>query len=251
MPSSSSTPTTGTTSFCSATTVAVPVERDDGDLDRDQRVADGQGAVAGRRAEQAVGGADERVARRPDRDRGVGEREGERQRPSPTSRPGDAEVRAAGDRVVRPGPRAEQRERRGHERADREPEGARADRAPPAQPERDRQPAEDDHREGEVAAEEDHREVGRATSRAPPPGCSRSRSPRSARRDRARGPRSARRVADPVSDRSCHGASSSGVVASAGGPYLRLKIQSRSDRRLGLRRHERPPERRSSMPRSR
>ena len=97
----------------------VAVERDDGDLDGDQCVADGERAVAGRGADQPVGGGDERVTRGPDRDRGVREREHERQRGADEAA-AHAEVRAARHGVVGAGPRAEQRHRRG-DRACRSP----------------------------------------------------------------------------------------------------------------------------------
>ena len=102
----------------------------------------------------------ERVARGPDRDRGVGERE-RSVSAEPTSRPVTPKWAPLATVLLVPV--------RGPSSASgavisvpiARPSARRRDRRPPAEPERHRQPAEDDHREREVPAEEHRRQVRR------------------------------------------------------------------------------------------
>ena len=192
----------------------VAVERDDGDLGRDQRVADRERAVVRRRPQQPVGARDERVARGPDGDRGVGQGERERQRRAHEAA-GDAEVRAGRHRVVRPRARPEQGERRGDHRAEREAE--RRSRSPSPTSRARTSPAATRRRSPRTRGSRRRTPPpgSRAASRARPRGCTRPPPLRS-------GPARSATAVSPYRDRR-HDAAE----------YVRLKIQSRSCARYG------------------
>ena len=140
------------------------VVADDGDVGHDaaeDRVADEaqDGAVVD--VQEGVQPGGQRIAAGPDGQRG--EREGGRRLQAGADQPADHAVeRAAGDGVVRAGPRAEEAHGREQDAADDRSGEDRRARRPPAEAERHGEPADDEQAEGQAAAEQDQEEVARA-----------------------------------------------------------------------------------------
>ncbi len=135
-------------------------ERHGDDLGGDQGVPDGADDVVLWRTDQPVRRSHERVPGGPDGDRGIGECEEQRE-DGPDQPAVDPEVGPTGDGVVGARSGTEQGQRCADEQAQGQSDGAGRDRRAEAEAEGDRQPAEDDHREGQVAPEEDGEQVDR------------------------------------------------------------------------------------------